>query len=144
MDRERRERFAAARGQLDRDYDSLPPLFKLRIDRFRNANPDFRWESESYEMFVCTQAVLLADWAREGTETAAEAVAKIEAWDKINSAEHDPPYDYQARLAAVRHSGNTHGCAVALAKRHLTSRESVAVMPGALSPLTGTADYAKR
>jgi len=147
-DRKKREEFEANREQLDRDYDSLPPLFKMRIDRFRKANPDFRWESESYEMFVCTQAVVLAEWAREGTHTPEEAVAKIEAWNKINSADHDPPYDYRAQVDAVPgwadgHSGNTHGCAVMLAKEYLTTPERIVLEPGALAPLVGTNDYSK-
>ncbi|MBB76586.1 MAG: hypothetical protein CMJ75_18935, partial [Planctomycetaceae bacterium] len=36
--------------RLDADYESLPPLFQRRIDRFRTNNPDFRWKWETYEM----------------------------------------------------------------------------------------------
>lgn len=146
-------KFEESKERLDRDYDWLPPLFKMRIDRFRAANADFRWQSESYEMFVCTQAVVLADWARSQVDDTQpgwkdEAVAKIDAWDKINSADNDPPYAYKAQIAAVPgwedgHSGNTHGCAVFLAKEYLTASERVVLQPGALAPLVGTTDYSK-
>jgi hypothetical protein len=118
----RKRAFADNMVQMDAEYSALPPAFKNRIKRFRDADPAFRWQSESYEMFCCTQAVLLADWARDGTTTTQEAIAKIEAWDRINSEHNDPPYDYQAQLAAVpgwsdAHSGNTHAGSVGLAKR---------------------------
>lgn len=143
MDAKRRADFAEKKDDLDREYDALPALFKMRIDRFRDANPDFRWQHEPYEMFVCSQAALLAEWAREQDGDPVEA---IDAWDRINSKDNDPPYDYQAQLAAVPgwadgHSGNTHGWAVALAKQYLTTRERVPLLPGAMSPILGTADY---
>jgi hypothetical protein len=143
---ERLAAFEKNREQMDRDYDALPPLFKVRIDRFRKANPEFRVEHEGYEMFVCSQAVVLAEWAAAQDGDPGEA---IDAWDKINSKDNDPPYDYKAQLAAVPgweegHSGNTHGCAVALAKQYLTHRERVPLMNGAMAPLVGTADYSER
>lgn len=136
--RQRREEFEKNRAKLDADYDALPPIFQARVDKFRRNNPDFRWEYEDYEMFCCTQAVLLAQTLG--------SVEAIRAWDKINSAEHDPPYDYKAQVAAVpgwsdEHSGNTHGMAVALACWYLTQPEAVERMHGALAPLVGSAEY---
>jgi hypothetical protein len=140
----KRAEFEKARPQLDADYESLPPVLRKRINRFRAANPDFRWEHESYEMFVCTQAALLAAWAEEQSDPA----TAIDTWNRINSAENDPPYDFAAQVAAVPgwsdgHSSNTHGCAVAIAKTLVGKRfpEAAAVMPGALAPLVGSADY---
>lgn len=151
MNAERRAEFEAKKDELDADYESLPALFRMRIDRFRAANPDFRWEYEPYEMFTCTQAVVLADWARAQADDQTpgwkdRAVAALDAWWSINSAENDPPYDYQAQKDMIPgwgdgHSGNTAGCALMLAKQYLTAAESVAVMPGAMSPIVGTADY---
>lgn len=148
-----RAEFEANQAQLDADYECLPPLFKLRIDRFRAANPDFRWKYESYEMLVCTQAALLADWARQQADDSTpgwkeRAVQIINDWNRINSAEHDPPYDYAAQKAMVPgwadgHSGNTHDCAVMLAKEALTVAERIPLHHGALSPLVGTADYSE-
>ncbi len=136
MDAKRRANFAANKEQLDRDYDGLPPLFKMRIDRFRKANPDFRWEYESYEMFTCTQAVLLAGWAAE-LEAPAQAIDEWNALPDKDQLEAIPGW-------SDGHSGNTHECAVALAKQYVTNRERVAIMPGAMSPLVGTADYSDR
>jgi hypothetical protein len=132
--REQHERFERERAQLDADFETLPPLFQHRIARFRAADPDFRWKSEAYEMFCVTQATLLASHFRAQTGDPLQAIEAIKQWDKINSAEHDPPYDYQAQEAAVPgwsdgHSGNTHGAAMALAAvylRHLAG-EQVAV-----------------
>lgn len=119
----RKREFADNMETMDADFDGLPPAFQARILRNRENNPDYRWESmgESYEVFTCQQAVILAEWARMDTSTPEEACAKIDTWNKINSKEHDPPYDYKAQLAAVPgwsdgHSGNTHGFAVAFAK----------------------------
>lgn len=131
---DRAERFERERPQLDADYHGLPWVLKKRIDRFRAANPNFRVEYESYEMFVCTQAVALAGWA----ETQTEPVAAIDSWK-------DQPYEVQVESVpewSDAHSGNTHGCAVALAETLCTSNERAAVLPGALSPIVGTADYA--
>lgn len=63
--REKAEAFAREQPQLDADYEALPDVFKARIDRRRENNPSFREEFESYEMFVCKQAVTMAEWARE-------------------------------------------------------------------------------
>ena len=148
-DRRQREEFERKRAELDAAYDGLPPLFKMRIDRFRAANPDFRWKYESYEMFICTQAVVLGDWALGEAEGDREkAVEVIDGWNRISSKEHDPPYDYATQKAMVPgwsdgHSGNTHGCAVMLAKEHVRRSERVPLYPGSLSPITGSADYSE-
>lgn len=125
--REQRERFDRERSKLDADFEVLPPLFQHRIARFRSEDPDFRWKSESYELFCVVQATLLAEHFCTQTGDpllAIEAIEAIRAWDRINSAEHDPPYDYRAQEAAVPgwsddHSGNTHSGAVALAIMYL-------------------------
>ena len=131
---ERRERdFERDRESLDAQYEALPWVLCKRIDRFRAANPRFRIEHESYEMFVCTQAAALAEWA-EGQESPFNA---IEVWEAL---------DFDGQQSAVPawsgdHSGNTHGCAIGLARTMVTSTERAAVMPGAMTPLVGSADY---
>lgn len=131
MDAKRQADFEANRNQLDRDYDALPPLFKVRIDRFRKANEDFRWKYEGYEMFVCSQAVAFAEWA--------QTPEALDAWAQL-------PYDKQREMCpdmADGHSGNTFGCAVALAREYLTHRERVPLAMGAMAPIVGTADYSE-
>jgi hypothetical protein len=122
--REQKERFERERGQLDADYEALPDIFKQRIARFRAEDPDFRWSSEAYEMFCVTQAAMLADHFRNQTGDPLLAIEAIREWDKINSARHDPPYDWRGQLEAVPgwsdgHSGNTHGGSIALAIAYL-------------------------
>lgn len=90
MHRERREEFEKAKPQLDADYDSLPQVFKDRIDRFRSANSDFRWEYEPYEMFTCTEAVKMAEAARKHVDDHTND-------DEVNSFYADPKL---LRLAA--------------------------------------------
>jgi len=127
----KRAEFEARKGDLDFDYAGLPPNFKLRIDRFRRANPDFRWEYEAYELFCCTEAVKIAE--RFGT------VPAIDAWVSKPYAEQ------KADMPDLGdgHSGNTFGCAVGLAKLHLEHPERVALVHGAMAPLVGTADYSE-
>lgn len=129
MRAERRERFERERAQLDAEYDALPRVFQQRIDRFRENNPDFRWEYEGYEVFCCREAVKIADAL--GSEDA------IQAW-------RDLPYAEQRKRVPIDdgHSGNTFGAACMLAALYL--REGgryVPQMHGALSPLVGSEAY---
>lgn len=59
-ERKREEDFRRERADLDARFEALPPEFKQRIERFRENNPDFRQQYESYEMFCCTEAVRIA------------------------------------------------------------------------------------
>lgn len=126
--------FEENRVDLDWQYDGLPPLFKMRIDRFRKANPDFRWRYEAYEMSVCTGAAMLAEWARDRG-----GVDEIKRWNALTPQEQivEIPQWFQG------HSGNTHQCAVMLAVQYLTGPESIPLLPGAMSPIIGSADYSE-
>jgi hypothetical protein len=110
---QRKRRFARSLPALDAQYEALSAPMKARIARFRAKDPDFRWESEDYEAFICQQADLLVE--HFGDEGA------ILAWNSINSDQHAPKYDYQEQMRQAPpgwgdgHSGNTHGTAVALA-----------------------------
>lgn len=126
-----RERFEADRERLDSDYESLPPTLRLRIDGMRARNEDFRWRFESYEMFVSTQAALLAAWADVGD--LAESVARIEGFN-------DSHYSDQYAMVdgwSDAHSGNTYSAAVHLARELLTNPERAGLASAALSPLVG-------
>lgn len=144
--RKRRVEFEEKRAELDAKYEALPPIFKERIDRFRNNNPDFRWEFEGYEMFCCEEAVKLAKHL--GTVEAMErycALAASETFRK-NRALWDIEWEQQKaidRAAGLSndHSGNTHGAAVMLALLYLRQPNDVARMHGALAPLVGSKAY---
>lgn len=55
-ERQQHEDFEKGKTQLDTQYELLPPALKRRIDRFRAADPDFRWKEEAYEMAACAEA----------------------------------------------------------------------------------------
>lgn len=121
--------FENNKASLDADYESLPQVFKGRIDKFRNNNPDFRWEYEAYEMFCCTQAVIIAD--------SLKTVEAIDAWRELSCDEMKE----QVTGFDDGHSGNTMGCAVSLAKWYLTKPEAVRQLHGAMAPLVGSTEY---
>jgi hypothetical protein len=112
----------SGKSKLDADYKSLPDVFKQRIDRFRNANPDFGWKFESYEMACCVDAVYLADLMKTP-----EAVKESSGW----------------REGMVSDSGNQVECAHYLAYWYLKDPSTIPQIKGALSPLMKTADYSE-
>lgn len=124
-----RARFEKQREQLDADYESLPPTLRLRIDGMRSRNPDFRWKYESYEMFVSTQAALLAEWARMQPDPVA-------AVEQFNDAACKDQYEMVDGWSDG-HSGNTYGTAVYLARELLTHPERAGLAAAAISPLVG-------
>jgi len=58
---ERIKTFNENKELMDKKYDNLPKCFQERIDKFRNSDPNFRLESESYEVFVYEQAIHIAN-----------------------------------------------------------------------------------
>ena len=78
MDAERLER---EKPRLDAEYQALPQVFKERIDRFRNNNPNFRASYESYEMFCCTEAVKIAENVKRLYESGEYADEIDDFWD---------------------------------------------------------------
>jgi len=134
MKQERRERFERDKADLDRQYAALPEVFRRRIDRFRENNPDFRWEYEAYELFCCAEAVKIAHTAiREYVTTPGEWIQRF----------YKMPYEEQVLIAGIEdgHSGNTFGMACALARLFCEHREGVARAHGALAPLVGSKAY---
>lgn len=117
------------RAELAEKYAALPAVFQQRIDKFRANNPDFGWQYEGYEMFVCEQAVVIADALKTADEIA--AFAKLD-W-------------HQQKLIVPNldggHSGNTFGAACRLAQYYLARPEGVVAMHGALAPLVGSEEY---
>jgi hypothetical protein len=103
LERDRKERFEKAKDTLDAQYDALPDVFKQRIDKFRNANPDFRWEYESYEMFCCTEAVAFAEAARQAVDGHAND-AEVDAF--YGNVELLQKAAYGSREEAVSESDN--------------------------------------
>lgn len=128
-EKEKLESFEKNKRQMDIDYSALPPVFRDRIDRFRTNNPDFRKDSEAYELFCCKQAVVFAN--------ACQTVEGLKIF-------YEAPYEEQKIMVPEMddgHSGNTFGCAVKLARLFIEAPEFVAKAHGALSPLVGSKAY---
>lgn len=157
----KRAKFEEERSELDRRFAALPECFRDRIARRRTNNPSFRWEYESYEMFVCEQAVEIAKWAVavEG-EDGPEYAGCRTALDTFIS-EHGDDNDVSLSYTAIRwfstlspdeqrvhvpafsheHSGNTAGMAMSLARTWLDNPRMVPDIVGALAPLVGSEAY---
>lgn len=123
--KEKQARFEKNKNQMDLDYESLPTVFKQRIDRFRMNNPEFRVEYEAYELFCCTEAVKIANACKT-----AENVGKFKKGESklVPDLSND-------------HSGNTFDCACGLARIYLESPDRVVKAMGAMVPLVGSRDY---
>ncbi len=128
-EKEKQERFIKEKDQLDIDYESLPDIFKKRIDRFRDNNPNFRVDYESYEMFCCKEAIKIANELK--------TPEKIKEFSKL---------DYNSQMEMVpgisdQHSGNTFGASIMLAYLYLNNPDNVIKMHGTLSPLVGSKEF---
>lgn len=120
-ERKRKADYERDRAELDRRMAQLPDIFRAELEQAIKRDPDFRWEGMglAYYLFALEQAVVLADHFSDE--------AAIDAWNRINSADNDPPYDYRAQTKVVPgwsgdHSGNTHDVAVGMAKRLVRHR----------------------
>lgn len=108
--------FEAKRDELDAAYEALPEPFRARLDRFRAADPTFRYESESYESFVLVEAAKIADALDLDTVAALRngVGGETERWDGQREA---------APFLSDGHSGNTWGAAWAFAEALLRGSE---------------------
>lgn len=126
---EKQQKFNDNVAEMDERYNSLPNCFQERINKFRYNNDRFRVDYESYELFCCEQAVLIADQCKTADEV--QLFAK-KGWDdqlkQVPGLSHD-------------HSGNTFGSACHLAYWYLTQPENVVKMHGSLSVLVGSEEY---
>jgi len=123
-----RVEFEKQRESIDTRYDALPECFRKRIDKFCNNNPDFRRKYESYELFVCEEAVKIAK--------ALKTDKAIVDWKK------GKPFSDSRVDISRDHSGNTFGFAVLLARLFAQGEEDKIIgAHGALAPLVGSKEY---
>jgi hypothetical protein len=148
--RDLKEKYLKEKEKLDEDYALLPQNFRRRIDIFRETNPDFRWEFESYEMFTCKEAIKIADYLKDHHHL--EFPVQRGDVGELVKVFSDLSFEEQQSTAGIddEHSGNTFGCALTLAQYHLIdsftmdddSFESLVVAQhGALVPLVGCDEY---
>lgn len=133
QERDKKADFEKNRAKYDLQYEKLPDVFKMRLDRFRRALPDWRWEYEPYEIFCCTQAVAIADALK--TEKAIQDFAKLD-------------FAEQQKLVpglSDGHSGNTFGTSCRLAQFYVSGDpDLVWRWHGALCNLVGCEAYGCR
>ena len=123
--------FEKGKDQLDKNFDALPDFFQKRILGFREKNPKFRVDYESYEMFCCKEAMKIVTAIPDLT---ASLMTKFK------------DLSFEAQLAAIPtlsdgHSGNTFNCACALALAYVLDPSKVLKVHGALTPLVGSVEY---
>lgn len=125
----------ALQYDLDRDkadrnrrWANLPGPFRERGQWFAGRTPHWRRDHETYELFVCEQAYLIAKTLK--------TPKAIREWYAL-------PWGEQVAVVPVDggHSGNTMGCAVHLAVLLLTQPDLVPKAHGALCPLVGCEGY---
>jgi len=129
-EREKQETFEKEKVQYDEQYESLPQLFKDRIDKFRKDNPKFRVDYEAYELFTCTEAVKIAETLKTG-EKIREFSECNDRWSMVPDLDHG-------------HSGNTMGMATRLAFLYVEHPDFITEAAGALAPLVGSREYEEK
>jgi hypothetical protein len=106
--KEKKLSYKKHKKQLDKDYNSLPKVFQLRMNRLRKKDSKTRYEWEAYEMFVLKEAVKIAK--------AFKTKDDLKSWWNKDLFGKVPDLD-------EGHSGNTYGAAKQLAYRYLDGME---------------------
>lgn len=117
------------RPQRDREIAILPEPLRRRIERFQRTLPGWRAEHEPYEIFVCQQAMLIA----EGLKTL-DALRSFRGLPFEQQKEKVPGLD-------DGHSGNTFGMSCRLAYLLIDRPDLLEKEHGALCGLVGCVDY---
>jgi hypothetical protein len=123
------ENFKTNKNKLDEDYNSLPEVFKKRIDILRQNNEKFRQKYEAYEMRCCIDAVKIT-----------KELKTVEEYNKFVQLDYDKQMKRVKELD-TGHSGNSFGCACQLAYYYITDQDYVYKSHGALCPLVGCKNY---
>jgi hypothetical protein len=118
----------------DRRRAALPEPFRLRLDGFEQARPDWRRDREVYELFCCEEAALIAGhFANKGADLG-ERLGLLHAFRTASTE------DEKAELPGLKydeHSGNTWGCANCLAEIYLANPDLVPQMHASICPIVG-------
>lgn len=123
--------FESERAGRDARRLALPPAFQERLSTFEKRNAEWRRDFESYELFVCEEAMALV--RRFGADLPA-----LEAFDKLDVSQQK---EQAPELKFSEHSGNTWGAALGLAHRFMCGPDNVKGAHGALCGLVGCVAY---
>lgn len=126
------EAFEANKAEMDKRYDALPQAFRERIDRLRLKDPNFRIDSEGYEMFCIEQAIVIAEALR--VDPVKISAKTPQEWTTFYKGlfESFVKESFSSQMAKVPgldegHSGGTMGGALRLAYWYLTLPEQMKV-----------------
>lgn len=130
LKRQREQQFKKEEKQLDERYNKLPDVFKQRIDNFRKNNINFRIEYESYELFCCEQAIIIAN--------------KLKTVENVEKLKNSDDYYLMVPELDHGHSGNTMGMSIFLAYWFLKEQQKIIEITGALAPLVGSKEFEEK
>lgn len=126
----RQQQLDSERPERDLRRAALPEPFRLRLDGFEAARPEWRREFEAYELFCCEEAARMA-----------ERFKTADALREFNKLDHDGQKEAAPELRMSEHSVNTWGASLNLAVLFLEQPDLVPLQHGALCPLVGCQDY---
>lgn len=121
---EKKKEYEEIKSDLLTSQQTFPEAFSNRIKGLRSRNPNF-WKIESYETFVCSEAIKIAQ-ALKNTQA-------ITDFYKIG-------YEEQRKILpelSDGHSGNTFGSACSLAGLYITQPDLVERHHAAICPILG-------
>lgn len=122
------------KNSLDKKYGKLPEIFQKRIDKLRTNNHDFRWKYESYEMFCCEQAVIIAAaigkrlFDEVGVEVSFDQVKENiisrapSAFQRFYDMSWEKQKELVPNLSDGHRGGNSFECSVMLAYLYVSDR----------------------
>ena len=126
---EKKNNYIKKQSNIQNRVDALPKEFRDRINYFRSRNPNWKYEFETYELFVCEQAVSIGmhlktteainDWKNKSFEEKKKVVPEL----------------------ADGHSCNTFGIATYLANLYWGDPNLICKMHGAMCALVGCKEY---
>ncbi len=118
--KKREEEFLKNKDKLDADFDSLPKLFQEKIQKNRDSDPNYRIESESYDMFCYTQALEIAKNLPKFKD-----IPDIDVKERVKKF-YEMSFEDQLKAIPTLndgHSGNTFLVSCNLAAQYLSSAE---------------------
>ena len=138
-DVKKQKELEATKEDRDKQWAALPPEFLQRKQRFMQNNETWRRDFETYELFVCEEAMKIVRHFK--TEKALKKAIvdtkkkhpEFASWWEV-CKEHGLEMD-------ENHSGNTAGSAGELASTYLHNPRYVPFIHGALATLVGCKEY---
>jgi hypothetical protein len=128
---QQKQEYESKRSSFEDRVGKLPQVFQKRFQDFREFKGDeFRYSFEAYELFVCEEAVLIA-----------ETLGLLEKIKEFASADTPKRQEMVPGIRMPEHSNNTFVQAIQLACSYIMTPERITQMHGALCQLVGCDIY---